>query len=240
MQTHLEPEAPNTINFVKYLVFELLKREPLKHGKTIIIRVNEGSPYFPEFTDTLLEGIPYLNPDESVEEKRVFALTKLTAIYQYLLEKFKFHSTVLWPIGNNSFPLALNIPIVVSDPQGLYNMAESLGLSTGKEVGDVNKNNNKEAKFTENIPALVFANFELPIKFGSMQFCLCKIAFGRKINEPISWDEVAEEIEGHKKDDLKSDWKRIYYVFRRLNKNFHQATGKYLFTWENKTFRRLL
>ena len=240
MQTRLEPDAPNTINLVKYLVSELLKREPLTHGKRIVIQISENSPYFPEFTDNILEGDQHIKPEDRMMESGDLVVEKLVAVREYLQNKFKFHTAVMWPQERNVNPLVLDVPLVVLEPKKLYNMARKLGLNTDNKKDTASKKSVGKAKFIENIPALIFDKFKLPIKFGSMQFCLCKIAFKRKVNEPISWDEIAEEIEGHKKADLKTDWRRIYYVFWRLNKTFQQATGKYLFGWENKTFRRLL
>lgn len=80
----------------------------------------------------------------------------------------------------------------------------------------------------------------MPIKFSSLQLCVCRAAFTKKVGEPISWEEVAEEIDGHPKEQLKTKWRRVYYVVRRLNQRFIQETTKPLFKWENLTFYRLI
>jgi len=195
MKTHLEPEAPNTINFVKHLVSELLKREPLKHGKTIIIQVGEDSPYFPEFTDNILEGNQDLKPDDVVEERGVLAVHKLMAIREYLEDKFKFHTAVLWPKDINLDPLALDIPLIVIDPNGLYKMAKELEVKSNYKNPESTIDNSEQATILATIyyntkTGLGYANGKrFRIKNNQPDFRVFN-AMWRKIGTPIPRVEI--------------------------------------------------
>src|SRR3989344_3898618 len=189
MATHLEPDAPRSINCVKYLISELLKREPLKYGKTVKVRISEDSLNFPEFTDNILEDNQNLKPERRLREMEEDMGHKLIAISDFLLAKFKHHTVVLMPQVQSFNPFILDIPLVSLDPNGLYKMAEGLGINVEVNTDDKTSKSLGEVRFDEYIPELIFSDKRLPIKFGSLQFCLCRVAFARKVSEAISLDE---------------------------------------------------
>ena len=239
MIPHFEPDAPNTISFVKYLVSELLKREPLKNGKTIILRTGEDSPYFPEFTDTLLEGVPYIKPDESVEEKGAFALSKLTAIYNYLLHKFKFHTTVLWPIGNNEFPLVLNIPMVINDPKGLYKMAEQLGLKPQTDLTPNHNNKNVPSRLKKNPLRIAIGNRESHITEKTLQSRLVEIMFEHEPNEIVELDELVDKGFGLDIINPSEKWKSVNNALYLVNERVKKDTGEVIFKLGKVRYSRI-
>ena len=132
MATHLEPDAPRSINCIRYLVSELLKREPLKYGKTIKVRISEDSANFPEFTDNILEDNQNLKPERRLEAMDKDMGHKLIAISKFLVDKFKYHTAVLMPQVQSFDPFVLDIPLVSLDPKGLYEMADKLESKNNK------------------------------------------------------------------------------------------------------------
>ena len=94
--------------------------------------------------------------------------------------------------------------------------------------------------FKENPPRIVIGDKIIKIEYGSIQHCACRIMLNRAIGEVVEWDEIAEEIDGQDKLNLKTTWRSVYDAIVVINKKFREKTGKSLFKTSRKSFYRLI
>lgn len=262
MYTKVEPQAKNTIKFLKYIVESILAHEPIRKNKLIEVLLDEDNTPLPEFLEAPILSRSGKNIYEvAKKDERVITIDgeeedtditerildtykrgwdKFFEIFEYLRRDFRHIWALQIPIYEKYEPMRAKFPFIILQPQNLYELAKNLGIKNYKDIGFRSLNNNFGLRFQENPPQIIFNNIVLPIKFSSLQSCICRVAFTKKIGEPISWEEVAEEIDGHPKERLKTKWRRVYYAVRRLNQRFIQETAKPLFKWENLTFYRLI
>lgn len=229
MQTHLEPDAPNTTNFLKYIVSELLSREPLKKGKVIVVSVSEDSPNFPEFTDNALEGDQSIKLDDRIQEMNKFSGTKMMDIFKYLVDKLKYHTAPQIPLLEGIEPLRFGIPLVVVHPNGLYEMADNLGILTQSTKAFSENDVNLKPEFKEDPPRISWQGKTINIPINSLEVSICRVAFTKKQGELISWDEIADEHDGSYAGKKKLGPRSIYDGLRRINARVSSEINQKLF-----------
>jgi hypothetical protein len=94
--------------------------------------------------------------------------------------------------------------------------------------------------FKENPPRIIMGDKFIPIEHGSIQHCACKVMLKKPVGEVVEWDEIATEIDGQDKLNLKTTWRSVYDAIVVINKKFREKTGKSLFKTSRKSFYRLI
>ncbi|MFC1630248.1 hypothetical protein ACFL06_01800 [Patescibacteria group bacterium] len=94
--------------------------------------------------------------------------------------------------------------------------------------------------FSISPPQIIYGKKKISIPVGSKQYCVCKILFSREIGEVVSWDEIAEEIDGLEKRDLQSSWRTVYDAVIAVNKKVEKKIGKKIFITSRKSFHRIV
>jgi|SRR3989344_240011 len=229
MIPHLEPEAPNTIKFLKYLVSVLLSREPLKTGKTILIPINEHSPNFPEFTDNILEGDQEPKIEDVLEDKARLALDKIPQIRNYLLEKFKHHTVVRFLMFKEADPFTCDIPFIILDPKGLYKMGENLGLRPQTVLISNQKSRYITSRLKKNPLRICVSDKEIPITGGTIQSRIVELMFKRPLNTLIELDELVDDVFGDGITNPSEKWKSVNNALYLVNKKVKEDIGEAMF-----------
>jgi hypothetical protein len=79
----------------------------------------------------------------------------------------------------------------------------------------------------------------VPIEYGKLQYDVCQYAFGRKVDDVISWDEVVEKADKAMLRDTKKALRSIRFAVYDINSKIQKICGKPLFVWKNKSFFRV-
>ncbi|TSC60212.1 MAG: hypothetical protein LiPW15_90 [Parcubacteria group bacterium LiPW_15] len=88
---------------------------------------------------------------------------------------------------------------------------------------------------------LFYGGKEIKIEPDSRQAYLLKFMFGQKINTPISWDVLYEEVVGKEAGEKEKARKSISDTVRAINDKFQdEAPGLMLLEWRGKSVYRLL
>lgn len=103
------------------------------------------------------------------------------------------------------------------------------------------KNLNKPPSFMENPPQITWGNIKIPIPPSSIQSCICRVLFNKPIGETVSWDEIAEEIDGNsiRNSGKESNWRNVYDAVSAVNKKFKNKTAVKIFKTSRKSFSRI-
>jgi len=93
------------------------------------------------------------------------------------------------------------------------------------EINTTIPNNKKQIIFDKNKGYVIYKNRKCKIPYDTKQYSLCEIMFSKKINERISWDEIAESWKGYNigkyngKGEIKlKDWREVYDAVNAVNK----------------------
>jgi len=214
MYIYIENKAPNTIRFLRYLVFELLRREPLKKGKTVIIPINEHSEHFPEFNESLYEENPEQPPEEfvkiwtdkgySIQKSREqttedfvtaranMAMAKVKLLGYYLKDKFGNHTIIKKPMLETKNPFACTLSFVINNPVGIYKMAEKLDIETPIFSGLANEKLPLPSQLKRDPLRICIGATEIPIAEGTIQGRLVEVMFEYK---PGAMIELADLVD---------------------------------------------
>ncbi|OGZ69213.1 MAG: hypothetical protein A3D44_00805 [Candidatus Staskawiczbacteria bacterium RIFCSPHIGHO2_02_FULL_42_22] len=136
MIIRVEPNAPNTKKFLKYVVEKVLEHEPLKRGKIVKVLLQEHVTPLPEFNENLFEGDYDTNPGEKIDFQEDNAHAKTMGLIVYLNEQLPPHSGPRHGKLLKENPLTFELKLVVSDPKGFYKFADDLGVTADKEIGE--------------------------------------------------------------------------------------------------------
>lgn len=97
------------------------------------------------------------------------------------------------------------------------------------------------ARFVENPPQIIFGDIKIPIPPDSKQLYVCRVMFNNEKGKIVSWDEIAEEIDGGKCNSGKeTNWRAVYDAVLAINKKVKRKTGKKLFQTSHKSFHRIM
>lgn len=261
MITKLEPNTPKTKEYLQYLFDEIIKHPPLKPGKLIELKVIEGSTPFPEITEIPIEpdmegansndiikeikggwyysGDPWEQIENQAKNKDARQDARLEELHFYTDRVLRgISGPISYEILSDE-PLNIILRFVIMNPEGIRGEAQELGIKVPAIELITGKKDDSRAIFNEMPPEIIWRGATIPIEEGSNSFYICKIAANREVGKPISWDEIAAEIEGwHKKEaDIKR--RTIYDAVRSLNEKIERITGKKLFKWENLNFHKI-
>lgn len=234
----VEEESPETQKYVKHVLAEFVRHAPLSKGKKIEIKVIEHTPPFPEIAEetTYYKAGKLMIPDADYERERREVRT--AAFIAYHTKRFKGLFSFLNPsevVGN---VLRGTLKFAVVNPDKIYEMAKELGVKIPQEVHADGQDAEAPATFTENPPEVHWRGAVVSIPPNSKQFCVCRVMFSKAPGETVSWDEIAEEIDGDKGVTNKSNWRSIYDAVNLINQKIDAVCGEKLFESTRQSFRR--
>lgn len=239
MKTQIDAEALKTKEFMRYFFSELMERFPLREREIIEINMVEGSTPFPKVIETS-ESYPdgkFISKELDYVSDR--AVSKMIAIDEYLQEALQGGGAIVAHGFYPYVPLTSTLPVVVVHPTKLYEIAREHGLEIPQSKNTDTTANSVVAEFAEHPPEIHWLGANVPIPPNSIQFCVCRVAFRKASGETVSWDEVADEIDGGKETHSKTTWRGVYDATRRINKKVASATGKPLFRISKRSFYRV-
>lgn len=260
MTTHLESRAQKTKEYTQYIFDEIVKHSPLKPGELIEVRVIEGTTPFPKITEIPvqpdIEGVksndiakqvlggwffssdPGKQIETWVNNKDARHEMKLQELYLYTDKILgKSFSEPLYEINAND-PLTITFSFLVMDPEGIRGQMQELGLKIPPKEELKDTKTEHHATFTEMPPQITWEGEIISIPPNSKQFCVCKVAFTKIVGEVVHWDEVAEEIDGQPKEELKTNWHTVYNAVRLINQKIEHRVGRKLFKSTKYSFTR--
>jgi len=93
--------------------------------------------------------------------------------------------------------------------------------------------------FSENPPTITWGDFKIKIPVNSKQLVACRIMFRKSIGELVSWDEIAEEIDGSENGEIITKPRTIYDAVKIVNEKVENKTKQKLFELHKTSFSRL-
>ncbi|NNM83756.1 hypothetical protein HKL94_00865 [Candidatus Parcubacteria bacterium] len=260
MLIKLESEALNSKRYLRYLFETIVSRQPLTRGKLIEIHVRDGETPLPEFTETPDDPAqgPHMRPQTAREamcwryipprkgddignqildaDRR--RETKEELIFDYTREVLGGLCRVHGAAMSENDSLDISFKLTVQDPEALHRAAQAVGVSVARQQGAVTEGNGAVATFTENPAQIEWSGISVSIPPNSKQFCVCRVMFNRASGEIVSWDDIADEIDGGKGVTNKTTWRSVYDAVREINKRVEAACGEKLFETTRQSFRR--
>jgi len=97
-----------------------------------------------------------------------------------------------------------------------------------------------EIDFDKVRSVLLIGNAKCSLPPYKNEYDLCKVMFEHQTNEPVSWDEVYEEMTEKQPDSHQKNTRTVQDAMYALNKRVQRTfnTGDELFSWKNKTIIR--
>jgi len=239
MKTIVNEKAIQTREYKNYLFSELLKCAPLQKDQSVRIKVVESETPFPKITQGLdnFSDRGFVSGEIITPENRIFE--RRLALVNYTHEVLSKICTPLTPPEEPKNEKDVAFWFAVVDPEKIYAKAKKSNTSISSGANLPKEKSVSTLKFFDNPPRITFGKNTIDIPANSLQFCTCKVAFSKEIGEIIHWDEVAEEIDGKKKDNLETTWRSVYDALRQINKKVVSKTGKPLFKVSKLSFYRL-
>ena len=239
MKAHVEPDAPKTRHFLKYIYEELLDRVPLHAHEVVQIRVAENITSFPKITEMADENDYGSDIEDELQEKVRRNFEKYQALNEYMRETFLPVAASLFPEMDDPKKFDVLISLAIANPAGVYREAEKLGLKIPALASVEAQDITAPATFTEHPPRIHWRGAVVFVPPNSKQFCVCRVAFRKAVGESVSWDEVKVEIDGDAKVHRRTSKKSVYDAVRQINKKTVSAVGKPLLEISKLSFFRL-
>ena len=239
MKAQVEPDAPKTRRFLQYIYSELIDRAPLRVREVVQIRVAENITPVPKIVEMADEGAYGSDIEDELEEKHHRNLEKLIALDQYMRETFLPVAASLFPEIENPNKFDVVVSLAIANPARLYLEAEKLGLKIPKGLRAGEQDVGTTATFTEQPPQIRWLGAIVSIPANSKRLCVCRVMFSKASGEVVSWDEIADEIDGGKKVTNKTSWRSVYDAIYEINKKVKAVCGENLFESTRQSFRRV-
>lgn len=261
MLIKLEPDAPNTERYLRYLLEMLASRQPLTSGKLIEIHVRDGETPLPEFTEvpddqsagphkpprTAREAMywRHVPPRKGDDAGRQILDTdrrreiKEDLIFDYTREALGGLCRLHGAATEEHDPLDISFKLTVLDPAKIEERAQSFDIPMSVSPAVLDASYSETPTFDAASSYLTWLGKTVPIEYSSKQFGVCVVSFMHEPSEFVSWDVVDEEVGEknlHRKEQRR---KSVYHAVRELNKKIRGQTKRDLFLWENQSFRRL-
>lgn len=238
MRTFIDEKAPKTHEYVRYIFASLLEQAPLTEGANVEIAVIENKTPFPKLVEM---------PEGSPDTKRMSAELSNWAVrhpgrfgllYEYTNELLSSMCTPLIPVLQPELRINMLFNYVIADPKRIYREAEKFGLKVPELKEAVAQDMTAPSVFTENPSEVHWRGAIVAIPPNSKQFCVCCVMFSKAPGETVSWDEIAEKIDGDKYVTNKSSWRSVYDAISLINQKIHAVCGEKLFESTRQSFRR--
>jgi hypothetical protein len=239
MRTFVDDRVKGTREYVKYLFEELIKHAPFTRGANIEIPVIEGKTPFPEIVE-IPEGAPNKKKmSKEVHNWDVRHPGRFALFWDFTKEILEPMCTVLESVLQPEIKLDMLLNVVINDPEKIYAKCKKLGIKIPDEDDLLKELDPNTAKFLENSPRIMWLGQVVPIEYGKLQYDVCQYAFGRKVDDVISWDEVVEKADKAMLRDTKKALRSIRFAVYDINSKIQKICGKPLFVWKNKSFFRV-
>ncbi len=234
-----ELQTPNNTKLIRDIAEILLNSGPIKRDNVIEVTM-DGDPSATAsnvvIMDKALEetkiAVENLNDIELNAWKLSALLTNIKLCFNNAVEP-----QIYWT--ERFDPPRFRLPFLILSPRKLYNLAEKLGIKTGQVSPTTRKYNLGTSAFSEEPCQIIWNGKIIPIEFSSRQHYTCRLAYEKRVGEAISWDEVADLIDGNRKKDLITNEKSIYNAVRIINRKVKEQVKSPLFTWEKHSFYRV-
>ena len=239
IKAEVEDKAVKTQAYVNHILSKCVECFPLSKGKKIEIKVQENLSPFPEITektDYYKDGKLTI-PEADYERERREVRT--SAFIKYNQEKFKGLLFFLNPnevVGN---VIRGTLKFEVINPNKIYVEARKYGVEISDEALLLGNNDASVARFLDNPTRIIWKSKEIIIPPNTKLVCLHTVASSKEVGEVIHWDEVASEIDGLPKNQIKTKSRTVYDLVRAMNDKIIPKTGKPLFENSKLSFRRL-
>ena len=102
-------------------------------------------------------------------------------------------------------------------------------------------NENLESSFEDKKAVIRIGKQTISLPPSTNEHCLCRVMFEHPIDEPIDWSVIYEEMTGNNalEDTRKIKWRMVYDAAEAVNGKVKEKVGSALFSWKEKTVRRL-
>src|SRR3989344_40105 len=239
MKAHVEPDAPKTRRFLQYIYGELLDRAPLRTREVVQIRVTENITPVPKIIEMADEGAFGSDIEDELEKKSHRNFEKLMALNEYMREAFLPVAASLFPEIEDPKKFDVVVSLAIVNPARLYLEAEKLGLKIPKGLKTGEQDIGTVATFIEKPPQIKWLDTLIPIPPNSKRFYVCRAMFSKPVGDEVSWDEIADVIDGGKDVTNKTSWRSVYDAIYEINKRVEAICGKKLFEPTRRSFRRV-
>jgi hypothetical protein len=83
---------------------------------------------------------------------------------------------------------------------------------------------------------------KITLPYGKNEHCFCRVMFNSKVQVPVDWSEVFEEMTGKDfaTDNVKTNERSVYDTYLAINNRVKENSNivQELFTWKDKTIKR--
>ncbi len=239
MFTRIEESAYKTQGFWKYIIQELVNHAPLYKNQVIEFRLVEGFTPLPEFSEILDRSNPNVPTEFEIWDDKKRREDRGSCLNFYIHAKVKGLCYVQGSRTEDGSPLNTTLQLIVSDPGKIYQEAQLLGIAVPDfELFKVG-NSSLSPQFDEVSSKIIWGDKIIEIEPNSRHFYICKVAFNKPINNPISWDEIADAEGGIKGKNSFEKRRKVNFAIHQINKKIAAKTGRKLFAWKKLTFTRL-
>lgn len=218
---------------------EFVDHSPLRKGKVIEIKVEEGVTPFPEFTET---PDPHPLGDAravQISDRKERGQRKLSILWTYLREKLAGICDSPMIDDEECSRTKGTICFTVQSPKALDQEARKIGVEAPPSGALIPKKKRTTARFLENPPQIIWGGKTIPVEGGSYAFYVCRVVFRKPVGKPVSWDEVVEEMESTLANQANIKRRTIYDAVRRLNERVEKVTHLKLLAWSNLSFYKI-
>ena len=100
-------------------------------------------------------------------------------------------------------------------------------------------------QFIDKEAVLKINNISIQLPPHKNEHWFCQAAFEYSPNEPVDWDELYEKMSGSyelffgKPKGTKTNWRKVYDTMEAINNRVVERGFSKIFTWQEKTIRRL-
>ena len=102
-----------------------------------------------------------------------------------------------------------------------------------------------KAEFLDDDAVLKFGKIRIQLPPHKNEHWFCKAAFEYLPNEAVDWEELYEKMTGYygnffgKPKTSKENWRKVYDTMEAINRRIESQNLGKLFSWQEKTVRRL-
>lgn len=239
MRTFIDEKAPKTQEYARYIFETLIKQAPLTKGANVEIDIIENVTPFPKLVE-MPEGFPdTARMSKELSNWKVRHPGRFGLLYEYTTGLLDSMCTPLTPSLQPEIRINMVFNYVIDDPEKIYREAQKLGIKIPREVIANEQDTAAPATFTEQPPQIRWLGALIPIPWDSKQLCVCRVMFSKKVGEIVSWDEIANDIDGTKEHEHKTGQRSVYDAVLEVNAKIETICGEKLFKTARKSFSRM-
>ncbi|OGM96833.1 MAG: hypothetical protein A2816_00445 [Candidatus Yanofskybacteria bacterium RIFCSPHIGHO2_01_FULL_39_44] len=260
MFLHIVEDSDITKSYLKEIYKTLLKRQANRVRIPIEFKAIEDSHTYPEVRITqednpnyqeliaeyykrtiiglqILKSFNGEGKDEPLTED-IIRFDRRNLVAQYTRKQFEDTCGIEMSDINSDNHFGAIFYFTPKNTNALRQKAKELGLEVSSKKELLEKLENILAKFAEDPPRIKWGDFVIDIPHDTIQHSACRVAFNKKPNELISWDEVADEHDGAFAGKGGTTQRSVYDAFLEINERVIGVVKKRLFkTGKLRSFR---